>query len=164
MSSFKPKKKGVVVDIDGTIFDISERWNQCQRFTKRSEMWNCVFDPEKIRKLDKPKHNVINYIKDLSNKGYDIIFVSGRVETLRDVTLEQFEKYNIPHTRLYLRPKGNFTKDVEYKSEIIDQLLKEGYDIELVIDDSKDIREVIRQKFNIKTVDPDELSLGTEIG
>jgi len=148
--------KAIVVDIDNTLVDSTERWSICQQFKKKSDIWNCFFDPDKLY-LDKPIWKVIEVVRQYHNAGYKIIIITGRLEKLKEATIEQLNKYDIPFDIIFLRKEKDFRKDFEYKAEIIEQLIVTGYKIELVIDDSKEVRDVITQRFSIKAIDPAEI-------
>ena len=145
----------IAVDIDNTLFDSSERWNICQQLKKKSEIWNCFFDPEKLS-LDKPIFDVINIVKQYHESGYKVIIVTGRVEKLREATIEQLKKFNVEFEMIFFRKDKDFRKDFEYKAEIIEELMKAGYKIELIIDDSEEVRKAVQQRFGIKAIDPAE--------
>ena len=146
----------IVVDIDNTLFDSTERWNVCQQqFKKKSEIWNCFFDPEKLS-LDKPIFDVINIVRQHRNNGYKVIIVTGRLEKLKEATIEQLKKFNIPFEMIFFRKEKDFRKDYEFKSEIVAELIKMGYKIELVIDDSEEVRKAVQQ-LGIKAIDPAEI-------
>ena len=56
--------------------------------------------------LDKPRFDVINYMRKLKDKEYKIIIVTGRVlEIQGEETKEQLKKYNVPYDEIFFRRK-----------------------------------------------------------
>ena len=145
--------KAVIVDLDGTLFDTSERFSLCQKEAKsKREFWEC-YQSSRFMNLDKVNEKVAQLIRELAKK-YAIIIVSGRKkETQYDYTVKQLRDNNIPYSEIIMREGNDFSKDYEFKSKAIEQLLSK-YEIEIIIDDSEEVRKTIEQKFRIKAIDP----------
>jgi phosphatidate phosphatase APP1 len=121
------EKKTVIVDIDGTLADISHRKHHVAGRRKR---WGKFF-----REMDKdlPIPEVAAKVRQLS-QDHTIILVSGRPEDYREVTEEWLRRHKIPYQQLFLRRSGDFRADDIVKQEILDRHLRKE-DIKLVIDD-----------------------------
>jgi len=120
-------KRTVIVDIDGTLADISHRRHHIEGKRKR---WGKFF-----RDMDKdlPIPEIASKVRQLS-QNHTIILVSGRPDDYRAVTEQWLKKHKIPYQKLYMRKSGDFRPDDIVKQEILnDHLRKE--DIKLVIDD-----------------------------
>jgi len=144
--------KCAVFDIDGVIFDVSDRIratleelgvdsiDEVKRNPKlRNKFWKIFLSP-KYMYLDKPRLDAINYMHKLKNKGYKIIIVTGRVlETQGEETKKQLRKFNVPYDEIYFRRKRDKRKDYELKASIIQWLIFKGYEIVEVHVDSEEV-------------------------
>jgi beta-phosphoglucomutase-like phosphatase (HAD superfamily) len=148
--------KMIILDLDGTIFDTTARWNQCQQLYKNSkkDFWNC-YQSEKYMDLDIPKQKVINYVQTLIDNETIIVVVSGRSVKQYSKTLSQLQSVNIIPQEIYLRHDKDYRKDYQFKADIISQLLQKHNAEEIImIDDSDEVINYISSKFpNIKVID-----------
>ena len=121
----KMVKKLLVLDMDGTLFDTTERWNQCQRLYSNNKkgFWNC-YQSETYMYLDVPKENVISLVKSLIDDETVIVVVSGRSEKQSQETLGQLKAIGINANDVYLRKDKDFRKDYQFKAEVVSQLLQ----------------------------------------
>ena len=147
-------EKATVFDIDGTLVDVSKRYELCQKEAGNSKkaFWQC-FLSEKYLHLDTPIEKTIKLVQKYFYEGVKVFIVTGRPKSLEKYTLIQLSTFNIFWNEIYFRGEKNFNKDYKYKSEVIQQL-KEKYDILFIIDDSEEIRKVVQEKFGIKAIDP----------
>lgn len=122
----KQEKPLVVVDIDGTVADCEHR--------RRSSMvngkldWSKFLDPFNVGK-DTPIISTMEMVKPYAET-HDIVFVSARDESLRDVTEEWLDIHLIPgirkYQRLIMRPAGDHRDDTIVKKEILDKYLEKS--------------------------------------
>jgi hypothetical protein len=86
---------------------------------------------------DSPNVPVVNTVRAFHEKGYKILFVSGRSDEFKPQT-EKFLNEHVPdlapHT-LIMRKKGDQRKDSLIKREIYDDNIKDKFFVEFVIDD-----------------------------
>lgn len=116
------KPKAIIVDVDGTVADMKDYRGPFQ--------WDLV-------DLDEPRWFVIDMVRNYSNMGYQIIFVSGRSDVCFDLTKEWLDRYvgvSYYHD-LIMRKEGDFRKDAEIKEEIFWTHLADRYNIVAAIDD-----------------------------
>jgi predicted kinase len=146
----KPVRGFVLCDLDGTLCDISHRLHFVKpgKLVEVSTMtdgtiepgfkkdWKGFFDaiPD-----DKPRTEVVDMLLGYEDDGYEIIFVSARPDTYRNVTEEWFDKafngYQI-HKTLIMRKATDKRDDVDVKQQIYDVYFKKhGYHVHAVIDD-----------------------------
>ena len=66
-------KKIIVVDLDGTVFDITKRWNLAKNKYKEGtpQFWDSFMDEEKI-KYDIPINKTADRLQQLKDMGYKI--------------------------------------------------------------------------------------------
>jgi uncharacterized HAD superfamily protein len=121
------KKKDVIVDIDGTLADVSHRLHHIRGKRKK---WQKFFA---LMAEDKPVKEVIDKVVSLS-KTHNIYIVSGRPEDYRDITRQWLELHEVPYMNLYMRKAGDHRPDDRVKQEILDEHFDKER-IELVIED-----------------------------
>ena len=124
------KKKCIIVDIDGTLMDISKRVAAKRPFIVNEEDLH-FYD------LDVPKPQTAKVVDMFANDGYDIIFCSGRTEIGRIQTAKQIiHALNLTGsgTQLFMRTDGDCRGDDIVKSEMLAKI-QETHDVFLVLDD-----------------------------
>ena len=137
----------LVLDLDGTLFDTSARWNECEKLAKGNKrmFWECFQSP-RFMNLDKPKREVIELVQQIieEKKPEVIAIVSGRSEKQRENTLKQLSDIGIEPNDVVLRGEKDFRKDYEFKRDVI-RTLKEKYDQDkvVIIDDSDIVLEYL---------------------
>lgn len=126
------KRKCIIVDIDGTFMDISKRIAIKKPFITKEEDLD-FYD------LDTPKIQTTEVIHMFLEKGYDVIFCSGRTEIGRKKTNNQLLD-NISYgwfsnnINLLMRVNGDQRSDDIIKSEMLAKI-QETHDVFLVLDD-----------------------------
>jgi predicted kinase len=110
---YKSERKYVLVDIDGTLADISHRLHYVQGEKKD---WDGFFlDIEK----DKPREEVIRLMIE-AKKDYEVFVVSGRPERYRENTLDWLCENGVPgFTALIMRGADDKRPDTMVKQDIL---------------------------------------------
>jgi uncharacterized HAD superfamily protein len=121
------KKKDVIVDIDGTLADVSHRLHHIRGKRKK---WQKFFA---LMSEDKPVKEVIDKVAELA-KTHNIYIVSGRPEDYRAITEEWLDLHEVPYNALYMREAEDHRPDDIVKQEILDKHFDSGR-IKLVIED-----------------------------
>lgn len=123
----------VVIDIDGTLFNVNERFNHAKKVAKHPspQFWDAFMNP-KLVKLDKPIARTADRLKELKKAGHTIIYLSGRRENLMNETNNLLKKYGFPKGKVILRKKGKDTTDM--KVDVINSLKLKG-DIKVYVGD-----------------------------
>ncbi len=130
-------KKGatyVIVDIDGTIADVTHRLHHI-RDAKRKN-WRAFFEG---MDRDKPILERLHQVRDLSSR-HRILIVTGRPESYREQTERWLKKYKVPYEKLYMRRNGDHRPDYEAKREVLDEV--DPRRIVLAIDDRPPVCEM----------------------
>ena len=147
----------LVLDMDGTLFDTSARWNECEKLANGNKrmFWECYQSP-RFMNLDKPKWEVIEFVKQLiEEKEPEVIaVVSGRSEKQREATLKQLSEIGIEPNEVVLRGEKDFRKDHEFKRDAV-RRLREKYDQNkaIVIDDSDAVLEYLGKEGEVEVID-----------
>lgn len=130
------KSKAIICDLDGTLCDAEHRRKYLE--TKPKDYKNFY---GKAR-LDKPNYAVYQLIVAMS-RAVDIIYVSGRPDTYRELTQQWLKEWNCPDGKLFMRKEGDFRQDYVVKEEIFKNDLKDC-DILFCIDDRKQVVDMWR--------------------
>lgn len=124
----------VIVDLDGTVYDVSGRLEAAKEDGKYGsvQFWNSFMDPDKVE-LDKPIPGVKKILNSLP-KGTSIVYLSGRRDNLKRSTIKALKRDGFPKGEaVILRPKGVKTED--WKGTVIKRL-SEQFDITAGIGDT----------------------------
>lgn len=165
--TFPADKETVIVDIDGTLADSSDRQKYisglcshdlctqktgchcgvCGGTGKQKKDWKRFFAEVS---QDKPNQAVAEWVRSLEFK-YNVVIVSGRpVDQCGHATEDWLDKWSIPYDRLYMRPGGN-EDDTVVKQRILDAL-KPHCKFAFAIDDRPRVIRMWREN-GIKTYD-----------
>jgi predicted kinase len=125
--------KAIICDLDGTLALMGNR------------------DPYDATESDKDTLNevVANVLKTFSDKGYNILLVSGREEIFREPTLRFLEKFAVSYQQLWMRKAKDYRKDAIIKKEIFDREVAGKYYIEFVLDDRDQVVEMWRKDLKL---------------
>ncbi len=152
----------LVLDMDGTLFDTSARWNECEKLANGNKrmFWECFQSP-RFMNLDKPKWEVIEFVKQLiEEKEPEVIaVVSGRSEKQREATLKQLSEIGIEPNEVVLRSEKDFRKDHEFKRDAV-RRLREKYDQNkaIVVDDSDTVLEYLGKEGEVEVIDAKKIA------
>ena len=125
----------LLVDIDGTIADCSERAKKY--LNQNPPDWDAFYESCTD---DKPIESIIELVENLSTY-YDIVFCSGRRESIRKKTEEWMERHLVHVTyqplHMLFRKDGDKRNDTIVKPELLNALLKEHpeYNICYILED-----------------------------
>lgn len=120
-------QKAAIIDMDGTLCEISHR---------------SPYDASKCLD-DSPIVHVIELVQLFYNNGYKIIFCSGREDKYRDLSKQWLDTYvAIPEYELFMRPTGDMRKDSIIKEEIFNNHIKDKYYVRAIIDDRLQVCEM----------------------
>lgn len=77
------------------------------------------------------------YIKQIEQRGYTVVFLTSRPETMQEATVAWLNLYNLGAYPLVMKPADKqFTKTVVWKAEEVQRLVHEyNADIVLFVDD-----------------------------
>lgn len=129
-----------IFDIDGTIANCEHRVHHA-----KAKEWDEFFG--KVH-LDEPIPHMIDLYRSLSTKA-QCVFVSGRNDVCREETTEWLRKHVVSycaHFRLYMRRKNDRRADYFTKSDLLDQLLKDGFRPIMAFDDRDQVVRMWRER------------------
>jgi len=115
------KDKAIIVDLDGTLTNLNGR------------------SPFKyhLSKYDLPQTKVIEYVRNYFINGIKVIILSGRGLSSEKITKSWLEEYDVPYTKLYLKPDKDFRPSSYYKKKILDDKILPYFNVIEILDDYK---------------------------
>lgn len=130
---FECEGEYIICDIDGTLANIDHRLHYIKNINNDNEWrkdWNTFFD-SCIH--DEPRNEIVSLVKD-SYKGYPVVLVTGRPESIRHLTVEWLNGWGIEYDALLMREAGDRRPDYIVKAEILANYLERDK-VKVVIDD-----------------------------
>lgn len=127
-----PKKGYLICDLDGSLCDLSHRLHFLKVPEGQKKDWKSFFEgiPGDI-----PRQDVLEMLKKYVEEGYEILFVSGRPDTYKEITKEWIKKnFTLPYSGLIMRRAHDKRPDEEVKIGIYEKYLRH-YSIHAVLDD-----------------------------
>lgn len=133
------KDPALIVDLDGTLADIRVRLRHLQGKKNDWGSFNKSIETDKI-------HDWCREIIKRFSHDHKIIIVSGRVDDLKQQTIEWLDKYEIPYDYIFMRKGNDFRKDNIIKREIFEKNIKNKFDILFVLDDRQQVVDMWRSE------------------
>jgi hypothetical protein len=126
----------VIIDIDNTLCISNERFTLATKPNGKID-WD-IAHKEELIKNDKPNYPMIDLAKKYKKDGFQIIVLTGRPESVKNVTDEWLKKYGVDYDKLYMRNwENNFLKAPIYKKKIYETEIKN--DVFCAYDDEEEI-------------------------
>ena len=139
-STLMIKLKAYIFDIDGVVSNPSHRMHLHSKIifaNNAKEKLKAVDDFVSLSHLDEPFKHVCKVCYEISVNS-QILFLTGRPEKFREITLEWIEKHlkmNNTWFRLYMKPDGDTTKSVDFKKKVFDEQISKMFDVIGVFED-----------------------------
>lgn len=131
--------KCVLFDMDGTLCDPRYRLHYLKEKPKN---WDAFF----AAAADDPSYPDIIDLYKYMNRKYYTFLVSARPLKYKEQTLLWLSRYEIFPVKSYFRPDGDRREDSIVKSEILDQILQEGWSPWLIFDDRDRVVQMWRSR------------------
>lgn len=134
----------IIVDMDATL---------CFNTTGRPFYGDGV---EKQMINDIPNTNIIDLVKAYCET-YDceLIIITGRDESCREVTLEWLNKHYLYPNQLFMRQIGDYSKGEECKRKIFEDNIRNKYNVDLIFEDSSKVVKMYRD-LGLTVLQPNE--------
>lgn len=129
------KELAIIVDLDGTLCDVDHRVHHVQGKNKNWKAFN------ELMVHDELNHWCFELMAAMSDRGYKILFVTGRGEANRTSTENWLTKHKVAYEHLYMRALIDHREDSDVKEEIYTNLIEQKYQILFVVDDRKSVVE-----------------------
>ncbi len=126
----------VIIDIDNTLCISNERFELAKKPNGKID-WDIAHNSELIKK-DKPFYPMIDLANQYKQNGIEVIILTGRPESVRKVTKEWLDKYEIKYDQLIMRSwEDNFLKASIYKKKMYETYIQS--DVFCAYDDDEHI-------------------------
>lgn len=136
------KKDIIIVDIDGTLADITHRLHFINGNPKNRD-WDSF---NKEISEDKVKEDILSIVNVFISKGFKIHLKTGRAEEYRKNTEIWLFKNKILYDHLDMRANGDYSSDFQVKQSMLDSMLQTDRDrILCVIDDRQQVVDMWRK-------------------
>jgi FMN phosphatase YigB (HAD superfamily) len=143
------KQKAIIVDLDGTLFDIEHRRKYVDGSLGKKD-WKKFYEGIPDDTVNKWCLSIIIALLDRSDDGLDkieLIFVTGRPSNHR---YETYLKLNAHLSKkqcsnLLMRLEGDFREDYIVKEEIYNEYIKDNYDVLFALDDRSQVVKMWRK-------------------
>lgn len=137
------KRKAIIVDMDGTLVDVSgirhyvkDTIKKDGNYKKRS---NRDFDSFHKASLFCPAiWPTLDQVHGYWQSRYDILIVTARSTRYEKTTRDWLHKYAVAYTKLFMRQDGDYRPDREVKEDILKQIL-DFWDVSHAIDDNPNV-------------------------
>jgi len=129
-------KRCYVFDLDGTLADLSHRLVFIGGDAPKD--WRSFFAAAGGDAPIEPMvelYRTIRYSTYHSYSGTKMVIVSGRSDECREATEAWLEHHEIHYDALYMRKQGDHSDDTRCKQELLKQLLADGWEPILFVDD-----------------------------
>jgi phosphatidate phosphatase APP1 len=131
-----------VIDIDGVVADVRHR---LRHVSKRPKNWQAFFAAASEDPLLEEGAETVRRLAEV----YDIVYLSGRPETLRETTESWFRRHDLPTGPLLLRPRDDFRASSVFKVQALRRLAKDRTVVVLVDDDPRVLHEARQAGFDV---------------
>lgn len=136
-------KKCIIVDIDGTLADISHRRHHVEGDKKDWALFKQGMHKDTVNEWC--KWIVLMALQD----GLKVFFVTGRMADCSTITREWvYENFGLEaqHMSFFFRNVGDYRKDSIVKEEIYKKYIEPCYDVLFVVDDRKQVVDMWREQ------------------
>ncbi len=133
----------VIFDIDGTLADCQHRIHWVRSNPKNWAAFNRGIPN------DVPNHDICNLLRMFHEAGSTVLIATGRNENDRGATerwLTDVANLGGLWSRLYMRRGNDFRSDDVVKAEILDQMIADGFNPTMAIDDRDQVVRMWRQR------------------
>lgn len=119
-----------VVDIDGVVADVRHRLHHV---SSRPKDWPAFFGAAADDGLLDEGAETVRRLAEV----YDVVYLSGRPESLRRITERWLGDHGLPQGQLRLRPAGDYRPSRLFKVEVLRALAQDRTVVVLVDDDPR---------------------------
>lgn len=131
----------VVVDLDGTLCDTSSVLHHVKGLPRDKKNYDAFHEGSRHCPPIKMVQDMV--AEDVAN-GLKVVIATGRKERWRALSHDYTEEHlGAPYIEMYMRPDDDHRSQVEFKTELIGQLV-EQYDIKRAYEDRQAVVDVWR--------------------
>jgi hypothetical protein len=143
-----------VFDLDKTLFDLSRRERVARRqgLKEGSDKWYEFLNQNKYILMDTPIAGTVSFVKQLSDSGFTIAYLSGRPRHSLAATKQSLQESGFPidaaeQDLVFLHSgKGSIKNITNHKLSVLTHL-KNSFDIDFFFDDTPEFRQAAKSLF-----------------
>ena len=148
------RPKMAVLDLDKTLFDLSRRERAARRqgLKEGTDKWYEFLNQNKYILMDTPIPGTVSFVKQLSDNGFTIAYLSGRPRHSLAATKQSLQENGFPidaveQDLVFLHSgKGSIKNITKHKLTVLTHL-KNSFDIDFFFDDTPEFREAAKSLF-----------------
>ena len=148
------RPKMAVFDLDKTLFDLSRRERAARRqgLKEGSNQWYEFLNQNKYILMDTPIPGTVSFVKQLSDNGFTIAYLSGRPRHSLAATKQSLQENGFPidaaeQDLVFLHSgKGSIKNITNHKLTVLTHL-KNSFDIDFFFDDTPEFRQAAKSLF-----------------
>ena len=148
------RPKMAVFDLDKTLFDLSRRERAARRqgLKEGSNQWYEFLNQNKYILMDTPMPGTVSFVKQLSDNGFTIAYLSGRPRHTLAATKQSLQENGFPidaaeQDLVFLHSgKGSIKNITSHKKTVLTHL-KNSFDIDFFFDDTPEFRQAAKSLF-----------------
>jgi len=140
-------KKLALIDIDGVIADERHRTHYAE-----DKEWDKYFSPNRVGK-DGVWVEGTELVSNLQEDGWDIAYLTGRREEIREATQSWLEEHNFPVGDLIMRPLPNDEPKVPLANFKVNTMLALPtlWDDVVLYDDDPEVIRLVKEKVGVNS-------------
>lgn len=134
----KRSSAAIIVDVDGTLVDVSSLRHYVLGAQKPDGSYNTKnFDAFHRGSVDCPPiEQTVKLVQQYADSGHAVLIVTARSDKYYPQTAWWLADHKIPHSDLYMRAEGDFRPDYEVKRDIYARIVKKWGTVVHAIDDN----------------------------
>jgi phosphoglycolate phosphatase-like HAD superfamily hydrolase len=132
----KPLDDVAVFDVDGVLADVEHR----RHFIQGRRDWRAFFA---AAGEDTPLATGIELARAARDQGLDLVYLSGRPEHVREVTVDWFAQFDVPPGELLLRPERDRSPATALKLRQLRRLTRDRR-VVFFVDDDAEVVDAVR--------------------
>ena len=131
--------KGIIVDLDGTIANVSHRVHHLKKEVPDKGAFNDAMGEDGVNQW------CLEIVNAMRNQGYKIILVTGRRKKYHDKTVNWLREKGVIYDQLYMRLEGEKLPDAPMKKKIYREYIEKEIDILFILEDRLSVVEMWRE-------------------
>lgn len=134
------KRKAVIVDVDGTLVDVSSIRHHVRKAQNPDGTWKKKnFDAFHRDSVNCPPIlGTLCMLEQWIEEGAEIIIVTARSERYYPQTAWWLAENEVPHAAIYMRTEGDYRQDYVVKREILERI-RQRWHVVHAIDDNPSV-------------------------
>lgn len=143
-------KKLIICDLDGCLIDSSWIWQVNKNLKLESPQCWELFENNSVSSWNEIDNFLLKFLREKLQQGFRLLFLTARSFTIENKTIDFItQKTGLVVGKDFLaefRPMDDTSSPEDFKSRVVKRYLESGAEIELAIDDNKNVVEMYKSK------------------